>query len=881
MYIMNISKIANIMIRCLLMAGFLAAESVPAQNVPGPVKSPSSIVGKQYPSSATVLNNGMEVVMIENHADPMVACFVIVRCGQRDETADIAGVGHFLEHAIFDGTEHRSKKQLYDDFDFLGSYVNASTKHDYTEFFILSPRETFNRSLDLLRDMIFHSVFPPDTLEQERGIVLEEIKRDFDQPSQQADDLFSRIFYQGTPYAHPILGSIAGIKTMPREKLVEFYKKYYVPNNMVCVVIGDFEPEAMSSVIDTTFGGYPPGDLPKKDLLDLSSPFLGSANHVVKFPGNVDKCFLRVGIEVPNVWSEDYYAAKLATEILDPYFQMRLTNSPDSSITDISVDYFEDRDFATLNFYVDVPEERFIGRAVANLFQMLSALHYWVTEDKVVAAIQDHRSRDILQGQRLQMYGMMNSQIFAQGGYPLWRFQPEYWGKVRATDVMNVTDKYFDYPQYIATCLVPFSEAGEEAAASTQEKVTIRDTLDNGIVVIVWQDRDAPIFAAHLLAKGRALREGPEHAGYADLLHRILGQALVVDGAPLNEALQRIGAEFETTDNPYIPYDDYRTTPEYSYMRMECLDDFEPTALKLFGEILTQSPIDSETVARVKTEELGILASKQASANWRANRLFLTTMLGPNHPLAQPEIGTPATIETATVAKLISFDHTYFSGSNLILTAITSNNPAEVMELAREKFSSLPSVKLPPLEYPPPPEASGRVEETIGKKQSAVRLGVVLRNIDPADRAALEVWNGWVNDRLAFVIREERGWAYSVWSSLWFIDGWALWEAGWGTSPGNVDTSITVAKDVVAKCLSNAPTDHDLERIVNQLLRNAGMRRMTRINQAMYMGISAMDGVNRDWSEWSESIREVTGKNTRQTIGKYFNAKKIVEVVVR
>ncbi|KPL06068.1 hypothetical protein AMJ86_09975, partial [bacterium SM23_57] len=706
-----------------------------------PKKLPGGLVGERYASSSTILDNGMEVVLIENHANPMIACFVIVRSGQRDETEDIAGVGHFLEHAIFDGTEYRSKKELYDAFDFLGSYVNASTKRDYTEFFILSPKENFVSSLDLLREMIFHSVFPPDTLEQERGIVLEEIKRDLDRPSEKADNLFYRLIYKGTPYAHSILGSVAGISAMPRSAVLDFYETHYVPNNMICVVIGDFQPQDMSTIIDSTFDRYPPGKLAKKELLDLSSLFSTSANHIIKYRSDVDKYYLRVGIEAPTVWSEDYYAMLVWTEILEPYLQKHLIMPQDSSIISLGLDYVEDRDFASLNFYIDVGSELLVDRAVDRLFQSLATFPYWISEERVSAAIQSKRSRDLLQGQRLHMYGLLNSRIFARGGYALWRYRDEYLGKVTLNDVLQSADKYMSYPSFVASCLVPFSSEMTEGAVETTEDVTVRKTLGNGMKIIVHQDGDAPIFAAHLLAKGRSAREGPHRAGYVDLIHRILATSLPVPNASLEDLVQQIGAEFETTDNPYIPYDDYRTSPTHSFLRMECLDGFRDNALSLLSEIVTLTPIGVENLQRAKTEQLGILSSRNARVSYRADRLFLTTMLGADHPLAQPEFGMYQTIESATAEAVASFYNMYFSGSNLILTVVTSKEPEEIIDMAASKFISLPQCELEAVVWRVPRDTVGYFEEEFGKKQSAVRLGMVLRSIVPEDRAALEVWN--------------------------------------------------------------------------------------------------------------------------------------------
>jgi zinc protease len=844
-------------------------------------KSAHSVVGEPYHSSAMVLENGMEVVLIENHSNPMVACFMIVRCGQRDETEDIAGVGHLLEHAIFDGTEHRSKKQLYDDFDFLGSYVNASTKSDYTEFFILGPKETFPQSLDLLNDMVFHSVFPPDTLEQEKGIVIEEIGKDFQEPSTKVDNHFDHLLYQGTPYAHPILGSAANIAALPRKKLVDFYETYYVPNNMVCVVIGDVVPKDMFELIQSTFGGYPSGKIPHHKTLKLSSFATSAVNQVIRYQDEVDKCYLKVGIKIPKFEDEDYFPMQVLLGMIEPYLTKCLIIPQDSSITDISFQNFEDKDFTTLIFSLDISSEAVIPQAMNRLFQALSSLYKQVTKDKVMAELQSLRSMDIIQGQRLQMYGMMNSPLFARGGYPLWKSYFPALGQVKVDDIVQVAIKYFDHPNYVATCLVPFSEKESSETTGLQMVAALRDTLANGLVVMIQQNQDAPIFSAHLIARGRAFREGKQHAGYVDILQRIMGKSLQVDDESLTEALKRIGAEFETNDNPYIPYDDYRTTPEYSFMRMECLDDFRMEALDLLAEVLTRTPITEGTFSSTKNEQMGILSSQSTKASVKANQLLAKKLLGEDNPLAQPEIGTMETIGSATLQDIQLLYDTYFCGSNLILTMVSAGDPQPLMQEVHKKFDLLLSQSIPPVIWSKPSSTPGHFEEQMGKRQSSIRIGEVFIPVDSSDKAALQVWTGWVADQLATTIREEKGWAYSAGAGVEFVDDWALWKAGWDTSPATVDASLPVARDVINQCLTQKPSSHELQRIVNQLLRSEGMRRMTRINQAMYLGLTLMDGRDRDYNKWSKGIRGVTVEDLHRVATKYFNFNDITEVVIR
>ena len=188
------------------------------------------------------LDNGLEVLLIENHSSPVIASVVVVRAGLRHETVELNGATHFLEHLLFNGTETRTQKQLYDQMDFLGGYNNAMTAHDHTTFMILLEKSNFEQGLDIQADMLFHSVLPPDKFEKEKGIVIEEIGQGEDREAYRVERFFDQVIYKGTPYQWPILGSRQSIRNLTRDQVRDYYKTYYVPNNMVALIMGDFHP---------------------------------------------------------------------------------------------------------------------------------------------------------------------------------------------------------------------------------------------------------------------------------------------------------------------------------------------------------------------------------------------------------------------------------------------------------------------------------------------------------------------------------------------------------------------------------------------------------------------------------------------------------------
>ena len=165
--------------------------------------------------SVFYLDNGMEIILVENHANPMITAFTIVKTGSRNEDAVTNGTAHFLEHLLFNGTKTRTQKQLYDEMDFYGGYNNAHTGPDYTNYMVLMPKEFIAQGMDIQADMLFNSTLPEDKFEKERGIVTEEIGRSADRPTYQVQNHFLRTFFAGTPYERLVLGTVFYHSTSP------------------------------------------------------------------------------------------------------------------------------------------------------------------------------------------------------------------------------------------------------------------------------------------------------------------------------------------------------------------------------------------------------------------------------------------------------------------------------------------------------------------------------------------------------------------------------------------------------------------------------------------------------------------------------------------
>ncbi len=188
-----------------------------------------------------LFENGLRLIMKEDHSTNLVASVVCVRGGSSRETIRTSGLAHLLEHMLFDGTKTRTRREIKDAFARLGGYANAFTRKDFTAYEILMPSQAVYDGMAVQADILFNSTLPEKELQKEREVVIEEIHQEHFSFS----PLFDRIFYRDTPLARPIIGSEKIIKTIHRGDLLDYYHRFYVPNNMSVIVIGDFNPNRM------------------------------------------------------------------------------------------------------------------------------------------------------------------------------------------------------------------------------------------------------------------------------------------------------------------------------------------------------------------------------------------------------------------------------------------------------------------------------------------------------------------------------------------------------------------------------------------------------------------------------------------------------------
>ena len=217
------------------------------------------------------LSNGIRLVT-ERMADVRsVALGFWVDVGSRDESPELAGVSHFLEHLLFKGTEERTARQIAESVEAVGGEMNAFTTKEYTAFYTRLLDEDLDLGLDILCDILTAPAFRPDEVESERQVILEEILMHEDEPSELVHDLFTEALFPGHPLGREVLGSAESISALTRDAIAGHFGTHYRPPNLVLAAAGNLHHDEVAAGIERRMSPLP-GQRPVRDGLELAPP---------------------------------------------------------------------------------------------------------------------------------------------------------------------------------------------------------------------------------------------------------------------------------------------------------------------------------------------------------------------------------------------------------------------------------------------------------------------------------------------------------------------------------------------------------------------------------------------------------------------------------
>ena len=264
------------------------------------------------PNGLTVLTERMDHLR-------SVAMGVWIKSGSRCEAPEINGISHFVEHMLFKGTRSRSAQRIAREMDSIGGNLDAFTSKETICFNVKSLSDHVPIALDILTDLVMNPTFAPPDIERERGVILEEIKIDEDNPDVLVHELFTQSFWKGHPLGKPILGTTETVARLGQQQLFAYHGDRFHGGNMVFSAAGNLDHDRFTAAVAEKFAALAGGDAPQEQ----SAPE-PSARITLRNKKALEQVQICLGVPSPPITDESRYAALILNTILGGGMSSRL-----------------------------------------------------------------------------------------------------------------------------------------------------------------------------------------------------------------------------------------------------------------------------------------------------------------------------------------------------------------------------------------------------------------------------------------------------------------------------------------------------------------------------------------------------------------------------
>ncbi|MCB2213700.1 insulinase family protein [bacterium] len=815
----------------------------------------------EQPVRSMTLPNGLDLVMMPDGSTPLLSSLLIVRAGSGNETLATAGATHLLEHMIFRGTTTRSQDEIYDSFDRMGAYYNAQTSKTYTNFILVTPVEHSLDAMDIQADMILNSVINPDTLVIEKGRVINEIKQGLERSSTRAEDIHLRNAYAPSSYGFSTIGTIEGINAIPAESVQQFHDDWYVVNNMTLVLRGDLSFAEMEALAEEIYGGLVPKDLPERPEAWPVGLDDWRRNQLHVSYGASRSGSITMTINAPRHDALDMPAYSALTLLLDDELTERLQGGGMPLVTYVYSSIDHDPDFSVLNINAGLMPGT-DPQVVAD--QMLAAVRALapgeMTMTKIREALRDERRSELFFAEQVQYGSFLLVPKLAVAPWGFWDGFEEARDNLTAEDLDTAYRFWFENPIWLATAYLPDEEETDSGSMSIGP-ITDQE-LANGMRVVARELDGAPVAGIHLAIAGRSAWEDDEKRGWVDLLHRLLLSG--ENAETFDQRMSEIGMEMDVVDDPRVPMDNYRTVPEYSFVRIQVVSENWAEAVEFLAERLGDASFTDEDIATAAQEQLSISEREGGGVRSETVSRFNDLLYGENVRRA-PIYGDSTSLTDIDAKELRAFRKEVFATGNLVLSVIAPAPAAQIVEVCETAFRGLPSTSaMLPLSEPAMASPGVDTVRATGQ-QGYLATGFLLEQLPLDQHAAALLANVMVSDRIYRDLGEKKGWAYGAGSSLLMRDGWGAWISRVALPEEHLEEARTAVYEHLA-AVANGDFDADRLEIARNDMRGSMLRRYSsRINLAMALGTDAVmyNEPNQTWLLYDQ-LGNVTLEDVKQ-----------------
>ena len=829
------------------------------------------------------MDNGVTVILKEIHHAPIVSFQAYIKVGSIHEGKYLGtGISHFIEHLIDDGTERRTREEIDNLVEAMGNASNAYTTKDHSQYHITTSHQYLTQALDLLSDCLKHSIFPPDEVEIQRGVIWNELNGELDEPTQVLHDLYYETAFREHPVRFPVGGYKELFMELTRGDLIEFYRQHYVPDNLIFVATGDFQSKEMLERIGVAFEDFPRRSPPAIELPREHRQL--TARRAERYM-DVELTYLAMGYHGVRIDHEDAPVLDLIATMLGSGESSRLVQNLKNQrqlVYDIQA-WSDTPRYDGGCFGIEV--ELVHGKLSEAEMRLLEQIEWLKSES--VSETELRRAQTLETSEYLFALQFVEEQGTMLGVDELTtgdcRFHEKYLQQIRAvtpTDIQRVAQTYFR-PENLTTVTIQPKESPSSVhvpQAQSVSSIAEKHLFSNGMRLITKSIDTAPVVSIQAMLLGGTRFETEKSNGIFHLMTNLLLKGTKDRSAEaLFEEIEAKGGSIGTISghNAFgITLSLLRQDIEYG---LECLAD---VLLNPVFEVDTLEKLKSETIVGIQAEEDDWYAS--------GRRQFLETMFQV-HPNRLRAAGSIASIKQLSRKDVLDCYQRYCAPNNMVVGIFGDIQTERVQDLTQKYFGAFLPVEIsfPTVPVEPPLCDIRRVERHKNLAQAVIFQGYPGIPMQHADREVIEVLSsllfgvGQPGGRLYKRLRNEQL-VYHLHGYPYFgLDCGYLAICG-STVPNRIELLIALIDEEISDLQRRGVSDSELERGKQMCLTSYLLGTQTVGVQASIAVLDELYGFGYDYAnQYEAKIAAVSKEAIRRAANAYLPLNKRVISIIR
>ncbi len=843
------------------------------------------------------LSNGMTVLLERNDSSPVVAVNVWVKTGSACEVEGEYGLAHVHEHMLFKGTERRQVGEIAGMVEAGGGDINAFTSFDETVYYIVSARRFLPMALDLLSDVMENSTFDPAELERELEVVQEEIRRGEDSPSRVLSQKLFSTAYSVHPYGRPIIGTKQSVESFTRDGILDFYRKWYSPDNMILVVVGDFDPEGIKDAVARTFG-----KIKKRKTPECELPPEPEQKHTRTFVvgRDVNTGYFSFAFHTPSASHADTPVLDVVSGILGSgessrfYRKLKERNATVNDIYSYAYSLKE----SGLFLVGGVLDPGKVQKASKEIVAEIELIKNELVGVEELARAKTNIERDFIRTKET-MQGQARKLGYFEletGDYGYERFYLERVRNVTPEDISRVARKYLTDKNLTAGVLLPKDRIGEKVErgfekalvfpGETQKKERKKASptqaefkkyeLSNGIRVLLKRNPAVPLFSVHAAFLGGLRYEDENTNGVSNFMSGMFTRGTS------SRSSEDIATQIEGLGGTVDGFSGKNSVG----VTLSALSENFEGAMDIFSDVLLNPSFSDEEMERERREILAALEKQKDNLTGKTVRNFLSTLFL-KHPYRFDVLGTEENVRRFTPADVRGFYEKVIRPENMVISAAGDIDTEKALGVFEELFGGIKKGGFEKI-TPPRESAFSAARETVesekDKAQTHIIAGFHAPDFKSRDRYAFEVLNTVLSGqggRLFIELRDKKSLAYAVTS--FYVPGM---EGGYfgvyiGTAPQKEKEALSAIRQQLALALGGV-SEEELERAKNYIVGSFEIGLQRNSAQASMVGFDELYGIGADeYRKFPEKILSVTADDVVRVARKYINPDAAAVSIVR